>query len=563
MVRIAKKQEITVQPNPLVADGQKVGFEIKASMPRKIEKDNYTYKLDVYYTYGEDKRDQIGTLNFEFGEFIYENRKPTIFKYFSFPYAPEKNPGKLFVQGRAINKKNEKVKLADPVQVAIGLNTTPLLIVRKNEINFIPDNYVEEVNKPATVLFYFDEGQARLYESFGSTLKALDQYAADVVPQQKIIVTASQSPDEYGTDIAKKRANMLEEHYRKRISILDYSDKKVSISTKINRSNWPLIGKKIQATGLPKGQKEEVLYIINSNSTDQEKATALQQTAAYDYLQRYVYPSLRSASVQIDYNRSRKADYELFILAKKIAEEKVDADVLTQEELQHAATLTPLLAEKKAFYEAAVKTTESWSAFHNLGKVYAEMARKEYRPKVKQLLLAKAIHNLTYAGFRNPTADVYYSLASAYHLRGEYLEALQYYDYAIKLGADEAMLQRVFADKAAVEIEIGQYDDAIESLTYAGDNYQTNMNMGLSYLLKENYEGAQGFYNKALELKPADALANYSLAIIGARTQNEQMLRQHLRRATRADNSFVKKSIDDLEFSSYRGRPAFEDALIR
>jgi tetratricopeptide (TPR) repeat protein len=190
------------------------------------------------------------------------------------------------------------------------------------------------------------------------------------------------------------------------------------------------------------------------------------------------------------------------------------------------------------------------------------MARKEYRQPAKQALLAKAIHNLSFAGFRNPAPNVYYSLASAYHLRGDMLEALQYYEYAIRLGGDEKVLQRVFADKAALEIEIGQYDDAVASLRYAGDTYHTNMNLGLSYLLKENYEGAERFYGRALELKPKDALAYYCLALIGARTQNEQMLEQNLRSAVQADKAFVQRAIEDTEFAAYRDRPAYKDALL-
>ena len=85
MVRLAKKQEIIVQPTPLVANGQQVDFELKVSMPPNIIKDGYRYKMDVYYEYGEQQREQIGAINFEFGEFLYENGWPTITKQFSFP----------------------------------------------------------------------------------------------------------------------------------------------------------------------------------------------------------------------------------------------------------------------------------------------------------------------------------------------------------------------------------------------------------------------------------------------------------------------------------------------
>lgn len=561
MVRTAeKKQEVTVQPNPLAANGQQVNFELRAQVPEKLVKDKHTYKLDIYYEYGLE-RENIATYNFRFGEFIYEGGEPTITKELSFPYTPEKNKGRLMVQGRAIDNKDGDVRYTDPKQVATGLVTTPLLLVRNNDFNFIPDTYKDKASQPAKFAFFFEENQAKLRSNLGARLQVLDQYVLDNVDAQTITITASQSPDETGTKLAEKRAQTLEDYYRKKLKTLDYSGKKVDIQTSVQKADLDLLVQRLQASALPKEEKQEALAILSSDQSQSEKIKALKQTQAYDYIERYIYPGLRTASVEFNYNRSRKPDYQLYILAKKIAEEKADADELTEEELQYAATLTPLLAEKRKLYEAAVKSTDKWPAYYNLGVVYNEMARKDYRPEAKKALLDKAIHNLSFAGFRNPTPQVYYSLASAYHQRGDMLEALQYYDYAIKLGAEEAVLQRIFADKAALEIEIGQYDDAIASLRYAGDSYQTNMNLGLSYMLKENYEGAERFYTRALELKPDDALAYYSMALLGARAQNEALLKHGLYRAIQADRSYMERAIDDPEFEAYRKKDAYKDAF--
>jgi len=563
LARIAeKKQVITVTPNPLVANGQYVNFELKAQVPAQLVREKQTYKLDIYYEYGL-KREEVATYSFQFGEFIYEHSMPTVIRPLAFPYAPEKNNGRLMVQGRIIDNGDGDIRYTHAKQVATGLVTTPLLLVRNNAFGFIPESYTEKANQPGKLTFYFDENKATLSSSLGDNIKVLEQYVLDNVSTQKITITASQAPGETGTDLAQRRAEALEDLYREKLNTLDYSDKKVNVTTRVKAAGNELLAQKLRASPIAKAEKREALSIVNSNRSQAEKLKALQQLPVYGYIAEYIYPSMRSAQIEINYNRSRKSDYELYILAKKIAEEKIAADVLTEEELQYAATLTPLLNEKRRFYEAAVKSTDKWPAYYNLGVVYNEMARKEYRPAARQSLLSRAVHNLTYAGFRNPTASVYYSLASAYHQRGEMLEALQYYNYAIKLGGDEAMLQQVFADKAALEIETGQYDEAITSLKYAGDSYQTQMNLGLSYLLKENYEGAQRFYTQALEQKPNDPLAFYSLALIGARTRNEQMLEQNLRRAVKGDSSFMEKAINDREFEAYHDTAAYKDALLR
>ncbi|MBX0331688.1 tetratricopeptide repeat protein [Pontibacter sp. HSC-14F20] len=566
MAKQAEKQQIEVIPNPLVANGEEVVFEIKATLPEKMLKNNedYRYKIDVVYEADGQQREHLGALNFDIGNYLYDNRRPTITQEFSFPYAPHKNKGKLLVQGTVIEKrKRDRVAYTSEEQVATGLNTTALLMVRNNDYTYVPDNYKEYADGPGTILFYFDENTFTTKSYLGENLPLLDQYAMDTVKQQTIKVIGSQAPNEKGTDLAQKRASALANYYRTKVKALDYAGKMVDISTEVESTDWSSLVERVNKSALPKAQKQEVLAILQGTGADKQKADALQQSAAFDYISRYVYPTMRFARVEVDYNRARKSDYELYLLARRIADDSISAQVLTAEELQYAATLTPLLAERRKLYEAAVKTTDKWPAYYNLGVVYTEMARKEYRTKAKEALLDKAIHNLNFAGFRNPTAEVNYALASAYHLRGNRDKALQIYDYAIKLGGEQELLHRIFADKAALEMEMGLYDDAIRSLTYSGDDYQTNMNLGLSYLLKENYEGARQYYEKALELKEEDPLAHYLLAVLGARMQNEGMIRIHLRRAIQRDRSYMERAFDDPEFEAYHGKQAFREAMIR
>ncbi|GGG27155.1 tetratricopeptide repeat protein [Pontibacter amylolyticus] len=566
MVKQAEKQEIEVTPNPLVANGEEVVFEMKATLPEKMLRKNedYRYKIDVVYEAAGQQREHLGALNFDIGNYLYENRRPTITQEFTFPYAPHKNKGKLLVQGTVIDKrKRDRVAYTPEEQVATGLNTTALLMVRSNDYTYVPDNYKTIAEGPATILFYFDENQFTTKSYLGENLPVLDQYAMDTVKLQKIKVIGSQAPNEKGTDLAQKRAKALADYYRSKVSLLDYSGKKIEISTETEPTDWATLLERVNKSALPKAQKQEVSAILQNTGSDKQKTDALQQSVAFDYIRRYVYPTMRYARVEVDYNRARKSDYELYLLARRIAEDSLSAQALTAEELQYAATLTPLLAERRKLYEAAVKTTDKWPAYYNLGVVYTEMARKEYRPKAKEALLDKAIHNLNFAGFRNPTAEVNYALASAYHLRGEREKALQIYDYAIKLGGEQELLHRIFTDKAALEMEMGLYDEAIRSLTYSGDDYQTNMNLGLSYLLKENYEGARQYYEKALELKEEDPLAHYSLAVLGARMQNEGMVRIHLRRAIQRDRSYMERAFDDPEFAAYHGKQSFREGMIR
>ncbi|WP_040573939.1 hypothetical protein [Pontibacter sp. BAB1700] len=87
MVKQAQKQEIEVTPNPLVANGEEVVFELKATLPEKMLKNNqdYRYKIDVVYEAAGQQREHLGALNFDIGNYLYENRRPTITQEFASP----------------------------------------------------------------------------------------------------------------------------------------------------------------------------------------------------------------------------------------------------------------------------------------------------------------------------------------------------------------------------------------------------------------------------------------------------------------------------------------------
>jgi tetratricopeptide (TPR) repeat protein len=188
-------------------------------------------------------------------------------------------------------------------------------------------------------------------------------------------------------------------------------------------------------------------------------------------------------------------------------------------------------------------------------------SEKEVSDKVRRAYLRRAATNFTLAAHRNPTADMFYRVATAYHRADDKLEALQNYDYAIKLGGPRPVLDKIFADKAALEIEIGQLDDAVNSLGYSSKSYQNTMNKALIYVLKGNYDGAAGIYQEALTIKPNDPLAYYSLAVVAARAKDEAQMGQHLRRAVQLDRTFAQRAVEDLEFRDYASSKTFLEAL--
>lgn len=567
LIKLSNKQTVSVIPHQLEVSGDNVLFEVKAQIPRKIIHKKAVYGLELSYRYGEAQEEPIGRLAFIPGEFVYENNLPTITRQFSFPYSPEKNPGVLLMQGVATDQKRHE-KRTKKTELAKGLITTSKLVARNNEVSYELDNYAPEQESHNTLTFYFDKGQAALRDYLGTNVTVLNDFIQANYKTEAVNIIAGTSPEKEELQkprLATQRAQALQKFYKHKLEVSDYTNntQAITFSTHPQRAGWDSLIKKVQASALPKDEIEKILGIVNGEGSFLQKEERLQELESYEYLELYVYPVLRFAEVKIAYTPVQKKNYEIYLLSKQIVEKAADKSVLSEQELRYAATLTPLLAEKQKIYEAAIRTTDHWQAYHNLGVVYLLRAKQEYRPQLKSELLKKSAQNLIYASHRNPAARTFYHAASAHHLRGSALEALQAYDYAIKLGGDKNLLQKVFGDKAALEIEIGQIDDALTSLRYAGTSYQNFINKGLCYLLKENYDESPKFYQEALKLKPDDALAYYSLAIIAARQKDENLMAAYLQKAVQAEKSYVQRAIDDLEFRPYRKKDYFQAALKR
>lgn len=566
MVKLgAEKQKISVTPSVLEVKGNSVPFEVVAQVPLKLVTKKPSYSIALAYKYGKNETEPLGRLNFVPGDFIYENGIPTIRREMAFNFTPEKASGKLMAQGVA-SKPGGRSKRTKAVEIAVGVVTTSKLVVKTNAVALSPTNYHADTAAPELMTFYFDQGQAELRDYLGTDVESLLELIEGNYPTQEVEITAGHSPEEEDAKDPKlplKRAQTIENYYRQQLDVNSYTNvnRNIKFKTIPVRKDWDRFLKQLQLSALSADQINDILSIINSTDSFKQKEKQLSGLDSYEYLQLYIYPTLRYADVKITYTRPQKLDSEIYLLSKKIVENKVQPDALTEEELRYSASLTPLLSEKLEIYKAAVLNTRKWQAYNDLGVTYFEMAQKTHSNNTRNKLLREAITNLTYASHRRPTAATFYNLASAQYQKGDLIAAQRSFDYAIKLGGPVPVLQQVFADKAALEIELGQLDDALTSLAYAGKTYQMYMNKALVYLLKGYHEQGAELYEQALELKPGDPLAHYSLAILGARTGNEEEVMQHLREAIRRDRSLISKAIEDAEFRAYVKLPAFQAAV--
>ncbi|WP_165699480.1 tetratricopeptide repeat protein [Hymenobacter jejuensis] len=574
MLKVAQTgQEVTVNPSVLESNGENVLFSVTARSPAKHLRKGKVYEFNLSYRYNNGlNQDTVGRLPFLLGEYTYDEQKKdqlVITKQFSFPYTPAKSPGELVAVPvvREVQPGGKRLK-GKEMRLARGIVTTGRLVVRQDTtIELLPETADNNMSGTRVLPFYFDAGQSNIRNYLGTNVTALEDFIEANQHTEKVMIVAGHSPDSldrHDPRLADKRVQALTKYYKHRVDTDSYlnSVRNIQFESQAYHRRWDLFLNKVQTSALKPEQIDSVVLLINDTpGSYEQKEKSLHRLSFFDYLEEYIYPVMRFGTVAVKYTAPKRYDSEIYLLSKKIVEKQTEGDALTPEELRYSATLTPLLAEKQRIYETSVAMTGSWQAYHNLGVVLLQRSEKEVSDKVRRAYLRRAATNFTLAAHRNPTAEMFYHVAAAYHRANDRLEALQNYDYAIKLGGTHPILDKVFADKAALEIEIGQLDDALGSMSYSSKTYQNTMNRGLIYLLKDNYPGAAKFYQEALVLKPNDPMAYYCLAVIAARTKNEAEMGQQLRRAVQADRAFAQRAVEDLEFRDFASTKTFLEAV--
>ncbi|WBO85689.1 tetratricopeptide repeat protein [Hymenobacter yonginensis] len=574
MLKVAQSgQQVSVQPAVLESNGENVLFEVTARVPASHLKKGAAYGLNLRYVYDNGLReDTLGRLSFQSGEYVYDEEKKdqlVIKKQLSFPYAPNKNPGQLLALAEVRElKPNGKRLKGQETRLARGVASTGRLVVRQDTaIALLPELADNNMSGTRVLPFFFDAGRSEIRNFLGTNVAALEDFIEANQRTEKVMIVAGHSPDSldaHDLRLADKRVQALQRYYKNRVDTDSYLNRvrDIDFETEAYHRRWDLFLNKVQESALKPAQVDSVLLLINDTpGTYAQKEKSLHGLSFFDYLEQYIYPVMRFGTVAVQYTAPKRYDSEIYLLSKKIVDKQLEVDALTPEELRYSATLTPLLAEKQRIYETSAATTGRWEAYHNLAVVLLQRSEKEVSDKVRKAYLRRAAVNFTLAAHRNPTATMFYRVATAYHRAGDKLEALQNYDYAIKLGGARPVLDKVFADKAALEIEIGQLDDALGSLSYSAKSYQNTMNRALIYLLKGNYDGAAGIYQEALTLQPNDPLAYYCLAVVAARQKDEAKLGENLRRAVQLDRKYANRAVEDLEFMDYASGKVFLETL--
>lgn len=577
MMKMAKDQQLTVDPNPLEVHGDKVNFEVSAALPVKMLKPNLTYSIQPSYDYA-GKSTQLDEIKFVAND--YPNRdsqQPRTSAKFEMPYSPEMASGTLNVIGWGINDKNGKKKgPTEKLEIAKGLITTSKLVKPAYYGAYVSYDYKdetvdgwtpEEELEPTNVNIYFTQGSSvlRSSEKKSDRGKFFQAFIAEKNVTRTVTITGTHSPEgseRINSDLSKNRAERIEKYYRQMMDRYDYKGAADSIKFVLKPvvDDWTQFKAALENyDGVDQATKSEILNIVNGSGNFEEKEDALHKLPSYKKIFKDIYPDLRTAKTEILTVIEKRSDAEISVLAKQIAEGKLPADTLSYGELAYAAYLTPSLSEKAAIYEAAVKTYDNWAAHNNLGAVYLNMAITGEGDMNSNL--EKAVTQLEISLNKKDNAYAKGNTGSAELMQGNTEKAYASVSDAVAMNPPSKIVYGFNGTKGSIEIMTANYADAIKTLSNAADNADNLFNKGLAQVLAKDYQNAALTFEELTDKDSDYAMAYYGAAVAASRQGKGNDVVANITKAVNSDPELKSKAASDLEFAKFASDSNFINAV--
>lgn len=568
MAKMAKDQNLTVNPNPLEVHADTVAFDISATLPVKMLQKGKVYSINTFYKYG-DADMPVGTIEFDANDYPdAATTNPVATVSFAFPYEEAMSRGDVDIQGVALDPKNGKTKETERLTIASGVITTSRLVSPAYYAAYAGHGYNnQEELEPNNVEFYFQQGRSNLRysERRSDRGKYFEAFVAEKNVTRTVTITGTHSPEgpeRVNSGLSEARAKVIEDYYRTMMDKYDYQDvaSEIRFILKPVIEDWTEFKAALQEyDGISSEAKSEMMNIVNGPGTFEDKEDRLQKVDGYKKVFADIYPGLRAAKTEILTVKDKKTDAEISVLAKQITQNAVNADTLSIEELMYAATLTPSLDEKEAIYKAAISKKDTWNAHNNLAAVY--IAKAMENPSNASNLASQAENQLNIANNQQETAEAYANLASVYMMQGNRAKSREAAGKALAMSSANDLTQGVNGVAGAADIMMAKYDYALRELSSSEETTTNMFNKGLAYLLSKDYQNAVTAFDEATDLDNGNAKAYYGAAVAYARLQNGAKVAEMLKQAVDNDASLKSRAATDLEFVNFASNADFMDAI--
>jgi Flp pilus assembly protein TadD/outer membrane protein OmpA-like peptidoglycan-associated protein len=528
-----------VNPSPLVNNGGTVSFTIQDTIQPKSFPKKLVVKLQPYMKFGAD------TINLEpiylkgekakegTGKVVaWKTATPLVYQT-SFKYKPEMQVSELWVKAYTIAKGVETE--ASDVKIADGIIVTSTRVGQSETVAFAKDGYEKEtiVSKTANLYFGYQKSNLntglKLNKDHKAELDELNNFFAQGWKVKSVTVNAWASPEgelSLNQKLSDERGATAKKYLDKQAK----KNKIEGVEVMVNAKGADYDGFMAALNASDVQDKNKIANVIKSQATKSQREQQIRNmTVIYKEVEEML-SVLRRAEMTI-------ALYEPKLTDAQIAEyATTNPDTLKMNELLYAATMTDDMNAKLAIYKSAIKKDEKcWRAYNNAAAADMKLGNTD--------------------------------------------EAAQYLEKANTLKANQGEVENNLGVLAAWNKDY----EAAETHYNNATGVNTDHNMGIIKMIKGDYTGAESALSdkkctydlalaqlangktdeaiKTLDCGEKTGEVYYLYAIIGARTNNTNMLYDNLKKAIKEVPSYKEEAKKDLEFYNFKDVAEFQNII--
>ena len=535
----------TTNPEVLEAIAGKVPVTINGKFPEKYMKKNAIVEVTPILKWnGGEAKGQPYTFQ---GEKVEGNGQNISYKAggsytmkATFDYVPEMANSELYLNFK-ITRGNKTttipdVKIADGVIATSELNT--IVTASGNAANgsksgntntSVSADAFQRIIKEAqeaNIMFLIQQANLRNDQLNSEEMKEFQKKIAEINADAKnfklnnIEVSAYASPDggiKLNTGLAENREKNAEKYLNRQ---LKKGKIETNVDAKYTAQDWEGFQELVAKSNLQ--DKELILRVLSMYQDPEQRENEIKNiSSVYKTLADEILPQLRRARLIANYEIIGRSDEEINETFN------TNPNALSVEELIYAATLTNDNARKEAIYKKTIELyPNDYRAYNNLGTLaFAANDTDKAQNLFKQ------------AAAKNANAPEVNANLGLCELVNNNLAAAE--TYLGKASGANAVNEAL----GSLYIKQGQYQRAVNAFGDAKTNSAAQ-----AQILAKDYNKAKATL-QAVENK--NAMTDYLMAIVGARTNNESLVSSSLKSAIAKDPSLATKAANDREFAKF------------
>jgi Flp pilus assembly protein TadD len=526
-----KSDYFTTNPTPLEVVGENVPATVSAQIPAKyfvknavltvtpvLEGANGATATAASSTYqGENVRANNPTISYDQGGNM------TIPA--TFPYTADMATSTLKLNFTV--EQGKKTYTLPAVTVGNGVIATATLADASTVTPAVaPDAFQRIIADKynADILFLINQANIRDNQLRTAAMTGLNQQLKDANADakreiQEVNISSYASPDgalDFNTKLAQSRETTTKTYMENQLKGMTFGE----LTADFTPEDWEGFRRLVSESNIQ--DKDLILSVLSMYKDPEEREREIHNLShVFDQLAEEILPQLRYSRITATINTIGKSDEEI------AAAYAADPSQLTVEEiLYYGAQVSDPDKKAEVYAKAAQFYPTDYRTYNNLGM--AQYAQGNY---------ADAASSLKQAARLQPSAgEPQMNLGLVSMVSGDYDDAQSRFGNA-------AGVPEVSEALGVYYLKTGDNTAAARALEGVNSN-----NAALAQILTKDYSSAK---RTLAAINNPDATTYYLTAVLGARTNNENMITNNLRQAIKLDPSLATRAASDLEFSRY------------